>query len=544
MLQKSRYFIVLCLLLSVNFCAYGQNQALLEKEAAAYYQKNDFSNALPAYRQLLAKDQLNPDFNFKYGRCLFEVADQNEAAKYFDLILANRLEADPLVYYYRARIFQHQYFFSKAIQAYEQYEQRCSGQKNAIKVTEFKQQCERGLAELKNFQTLPFLQTQVVDFDKFYLKYPFSEEGYSIYEAADVLPKYNAKKGAVPIYCYRRAMKYRIVAAKDQSAQLDLYLQKKDASNNWSVLTKIEGGVNTPANEAFGFYDEETQTLYYSSEANSIGGYDLYKAQFDLKTGKSSTPERLSYPYSSPDDDMLYVVDRLQDKVFFASNRAGLPNRCEIYSLALGQDIEQPFVFAGTFNNRWNAQLNEATLTFVDNQSQTQYGPFMSEADGSYLIVLPKSGSFQLKIQLAGASTVFETAFVIPPLKDKEQFKQQVIYEVTELGKEKYTVINNIIPSDLENEVKLLAQAQLKLQGGKLQQTSYARPINSEEQSNLPSRFGWSDNDTVAFLNHMVDSLLAAEVSLENQVRLTEVLRQDFEQKLAQRERLIANGPS
>ncbi len=532
------------MLLSVFTNAYGQNQALLEKEAADFYQKKDFNNALTAYRQLLAKDQLNPNFNFRYGHCLYEVADQNDAAKYFDLILANQLTADPLVYYYRARIFQHQYFFSKAIQAFEQYEKLTVGQKNALDVTEFKKQCQRGQNEFKKFKTLPFLNTKEVELEKFYFKYPFSEDGYSIYEAADVLPKYNVKKGYMPIYCYRRAMKYRIVAAYDGSDQLDLFIQKKDAANNWASLTKIAGGVNTNANENFGFYDEETQTLYYSSLANSIGGYDLYKAQLDLKTGLSTAPERLPYPYSSPEDDFLYVIDRIQEKVFFASNRAGVAQRCEIYSLALEQEIQQPFIFSGTFINQQNSQQNTASFTYIDLASQTAYGPFLSETDGSFMIVLPQKGSFRLDIQLEGASAPYQTSFVIPILKDQEQLRQQVIYEVTELGKEKYTVINSIIPADLEQQVELLTNAQVRLQGGELKQTQFAFTTKSSESSPLLSRFAWPNTDTLALLAHLTDSLLAAEVSLENQVRLTEVLRKDFEQKLAQRELLLSKGAS
>ncbi|MEY3682812.1 MAG: hypothetical protein RLZZ289_1346, partial [Bacteroidota bacterium] len=212
---------------------------MLEKEASLSYSKKDFTSALPAYRQLLAKDQLNPDFNFRYGHCLYEVANQNDAAKYFDLIIANQLPCDPLVYYYRGRIFQHQYFFQKAISAYQQYEKLSANQKDTYPITELIKQCERGVLELKNFQTLPFLSTKEVERNKFYTQYPFAEEGYSIYEAAEVLPKYNAKKGNVPIYCYRRAMKYRILALDDGSGQLDLYIQKKDAANNWAKLIKI-----------------------------------------------------------------------------------------------------------------------------------------------------------------------------------------------------------------------------------------------------------------------------------------------------------------
>jgi hypothetical protein len=62
------------------------------------------------------------------------------------------------------------------------------------------------------------------------------------------------------------------------------------------------------------------------------------------------------------------------------------------------------------------------------------------------------------------------------------------------------------------------------------------------ERSPLLSQFAWADSDTAALVNQLTDTLLAAEVSLENQVRLTEVLRKEFELKLAERERLFSSG--
>jgi hypothetical protein len=543
LLQKIYFTFFIVLFIGLQHFAFGQNQAMLEKEASLSYSKKDFTSALPAYRQLLAKDQLNPDFNFRYGHCLYEVANQNDAAKYFDLIIANQLPCDPLVYYYRGRIFQHQYFFQKAISAYQQYEKLSANQKDTYPITELIRQCERGVLELKNFQTLPFLSTKEVERNKFYTQYPFAEEGYSIYEAAEVLPKYNAKKGNVPIYCYRRAMKYRILALDDGSGQLDLYIQKKDAANNWAKLIKIEGEVNSSKNEAFGFYDEESQTLYFSSETNSIGGYDIFKAQLDLQTGKSSTLERLPYPYASPDDDLLFVMDRTRGQVYFSSNRAGQAGRCEIYSLALDQEKQTPFVFAGTFSNQNDNKQLKASLSFTDLNTETQFGPFLSDDNGAYLIVLPEKGSFRLSIQLEGASKAYETTFVIPTLKENEQLKQVVRYELNEYGREKYTVINSIIPADLEKQVDLLAQAQLKWQAKEIKQVQFKSIAPSiTERSPLLSQFAWVDSDTAALVNQLTDTLLAAEVSLENQVRLTEVLRKDFELKLAERERLISSG--
>jgi hypothetical protein len=132
---------------------------------------------------------------------LYEVANQNDATKYFDLIIANQLPCDPLVYYYRGRIFQHQYFFQKAISAYQQYEKLSANQKDTYPITELIKQCERGVLELKNFQTLPFLNTKEVERNKFYTQYPFalSASAASLTSATESLsPPVACTIGTVP----------------------------------------------------------------------------------------------------------------------------------------------------------------------------------------------------------------------------------------------------------------------------------------------------------------------------------------------------------
>ncbi|MEN9742480.1 MAG: hypothetical protein RLZZ65_285, partial [Bacteroidota bacterium] len=537
----------LFLLFSKGYLLYAQNQAVLQKEANTYYLHKDYAAALPAYRQLLAKDQLNPEFNFRYGHCLYEIENKDEAAKYFDLLISRSLQADPLLYYFRARIYQHQYFFSKAKSCYEQYQKLTIQDKNALPTTELLNQCKRGVEEVQAFQTLPVLDQKEVKLAKFYQHYSFSEEGYSIYEAPDFLPKYNAKKGFIPIYCYKRGMKYRIVAAHDDSPnQLELFIQKKDANNNWGVIQKISGEVNSAMNEAYAFYDEPSQTLYFSSEANSIGGYDIFQAKFNLQTGQSTDLEKLKYPYASPDDDLFYVIDREQNKIFFTSNRNNAVGSAEIYTLELGKEISAPFIFAGNFKNIANPNQAVASISFVSLTSQIEYGPFVSQADGAYLIALPPKENYTLVVRQEGAATAYRTHFTIPNLTSEQLLNQQITYQLNEFGKEQYVVINRILPKDAEKQVDLLAQAQVQLKAQTLKAMQPAKYTASAASSRSPlfSQFTWAQTDTLEFVTQITDSLLAAEVSLENQVRLSEVLRNAFELKLAQREKLLSKGPS
>ncbi len=521
----------------------SQSQSSLEKRAAHAFEQQNYAAALIDYRQLLAKDQQNPKFNYHYGVCLFEVEHHFEAAKYFDVALGLKQVPDPLLYYYRARIFQEQYFFAQAIKAYENYQQLSEQSKAPLDVSRQIAECQRGLKEVSAFIRLPLLALQTTRSTQFYKVYPFASDDYTFYEAPEVHSKNNAKHAHVPVYAYKRGMKYRIFASYGpKGTQLDLYIQKKNADNNWGSPELLAGGVNDPlGNESFGFYDPASQTLYFSSTAQSIGAHDLFKASFDLTTNTASGIEKMPYPYASPSEDLFYVCDAAQNQAYFATSRQGVVGQFEIYTLQLDAPARPNFVFAGLFLNELQPESKALSLQFTDLLTNEVYGPFVSDATGAYQIALPQKGDFVLEIQVDGASKVYQTRFSIPNLKPQTTLQQQVRYFSDELGKEQWQVRNQLLDQDPATQMAGLSKLQMNVAKGGLLQTKSANSENANPtQPTLAAIWGFSAQDTAAFVTQMIDTLLAAEVSLENQVRLMELLRQDFEQQLDVREQLLA----
>jgi hypothetical protein len=537
------YFVFTVLFFGQNQSALAQSQSSLEKRAAQAFVQQNYAAALVDYRQLLAKDQQNPKFNYHYGVCLFEVDNHFEAAKYFDVALGLKQIPDPLLYYYRAQIFQEQYFFAQAIKAYENYQQLSQQTKAPRDVSRQIAECQRGLKEVSAFIRLPLLSLQTTKNPKFYSAYPFAPDDYTFYEAPEVHSKNNAKHAHVPVYAYKRGMKYRILASYGpKGTQLDLYIQKKDANNNWGSPQLIGGGVNDPlSNESFGFYDAASQTLYFSSTAQSIGAHDLFKASFELTTNTASAIEKMPYPYASPSDDLFYVCDAAQNQAYFATSRQGVVGQYEIYTLQLDAPVRSNFVFAGLFTNELQPDSKALSLQFTDLLTSEVYGPFVSDATGAYQVALPQKGDFLLEIQVDGASKVFQTRFSIPNLKPQTILQQQVLYFSDELGKEQWQVRNQLLEQDPATQLAGLSKLQMNVaKGGLLQAKTSALESTKPLQASLAATWGFAAQDTAAFVTQMIDTLLAAEVSLENQVRLMELLRQDFEQQLDVREQLLA----
>ena len=536
------HIIFIILLLWQNQSAIAQSQSSLEKRAHQAFVQKNYNAALVDYRQLLAKDQQNPTFNFCYGVCIYEVEDHFASAKYFDVILGLQQEIDPLVYFYRARIYHEQYFFKQALSFYEKYQQTAAGTKNLMDVNEAIQQCQRALAEVQSFVRLPLLEVKTFQGKKFYTDYPFNSDDYTFYEAPEVHSKNNAKHGFVPIYAYKRGMKYRILASYGPKGdQLDLYLQRKDADNNWAALELIGGEVNQPQSaETFGFYDAASQTLYFSSTAKSIGGHDLYKASFDLSKNQAASIEKMPYPYSSPTDDLFYVCDATQNQAYFATARQGKVGQYEIYTLQLDRPAAPNFVFSGLFLNELDPNSKDISVQFTDQRTQEVFGPFVSDPDGAYQIALPLKGEFLLEVLVKGASQTYQTRFSIPVLKPQTALRQQVRYFVDEMGKEQWQVLNQIVELDAQEQLASLSKLQLNVAKGSLLQAKRDLSVSTNMETTFADNWGFGSADTASFIALMSDSLLAAEVSLENQVRLMELLRQDFERQLNARELLLA----
>ena len=536
-------FFLFVLFLWQNHTAVAQSQSSVEKRADQAFAQQNYSAALTDYRQLLAKDQQNPKLNFCYGVCIFEVQQHFEAAKYFDVVLGLKQIPDPLLYYYRAQIYQEQYFFNQALEAYETYQKLTLEQKNKKDVSAQIAECKRALEEITSFQRLPLLSIATTQSKKFYLTYPFGSEDYTFYEAPEVHSKNNTKHQHIPVYAYKRGMKYRILASYGPKGdQLDLYLQRKDANNNWGELSLISGGVNgLLSDETYGFYDPNTQVLYFSSTANSIGASDLFKASFDLNTNTAKDIEKMPYPYSSPTADLFYVTDPTQQQAYFATTRQGKVGQYEIYTLQLDQPAQANFVFAGAFSNELEPLSKTMSLYFISNATSEKYGPFVSDAEGNYTVALPAKGDFQLELEVAGASKIYTTRFSIPQVPSGKTLQQQIRYSSDEYGKEKWQVLNQLLDTDPAEQISNISKLQMNVARGSLLQSKQSLTANtSSEQVNLGVGWGLAPQDTAAFVATLTDTLLAAEVSLENQVRLMELLRQDFEKQLNAREALLA----
>ena len=504
---------------------YGQSIASIKKRADAAFEKKEFEEAKIDYRQLLAQNQKNIELNYKYATCIYYTEDIKNARKYFDFILSKKEVEFPLeTYFYLGKIYQHQYYFETAIEQFSLLKQKDPKLAASFEVESEINYCRAALAGMKDLQTLEVIQKSEPFGADFYEHYRFVDDGYSFYKASEVFSKENAKHNYEPIYAFKRGMKFRVFASYGpESSSLDLYVQRKNAENEWDKPSKIQGIANTLKDEAYPFFDSENGYLYFSSKGHeSMGGFDLFRSIYKLEDNQSSNVENLHFPYSSPNDDYFYVPDLINGNANFASNRNGKLAAIQTYLVRSSASTKELYFFTGVLSDNIDQGNSTVKVEFIVPETNERFGPFISRADGSYLAGLPGAGSYQMEISITGSNQMFKELVVLPILDEDMELQQELVYAMVD-SKEKLKVLNHVRTKQNES-LQLLGEKMNLAANLDVNLASFQRKSVLSTEQQFQQEWGVVAKDTNAFIAIMTDSLLAAEVNLENQVRLTNYL--------------------
>ncbi|MFP4089562.1 MAG: OmpA family protein [Cyclobacteriaceae bacterium] len=117
---------------------------------------------------------------------------------------------------------------------------------------------------------------------------------------------------------------------------LDLYKCEKDRRGVWGKVTNLGDKINTPFDEDGVFIDHDNTTLYFSSRGRKgMGGYDIFKSEFDTQSGTWSDPVNLGYPINTPDDDIFFVSTKDGKRGYYATVRDDGIGYLDIYMVEI-----------------------------------------------------------------------------------------------------------------------------------------------------------------------------------------------------------------
>ena len=178
------------------------------------------------------------------------------------------------------------------------------------------------------------------------------------------------KNGAM-LYENELANKRYLAVPKGKNGALRLATSDK-IGEQWSEPHLLKGLATGDRAQNYPFLLSDGITLYYAATGpESIGGYDIFVTRSDGEDGSFLAPENIGFPFNSPANDYLLVIDELNQLGWFVSDRRQpkgkvcvytfIPNATrELYGDKLSEKQLASRARIASIKDTWNSETAEA----------------------------------------------------------------------------------------------------------------------------------------------------------------------------------------
>ncbi len=206
----------------------------------------------------------------------------------------------------------------------------------------------------------------------------------------------------------------------------DLYVCRRLPNNKWSPAQNLGPDINTPYNEDFPNISPDGKTLYFSSMGhNSMGGYDIFYAQWNEKENKFTDMKNLGYAVNTPEDDMNFRVSATGKYGYISARKKDGFGDLDIYRLNFLDVDGESTVITGKVKSADPSKPVDSLNVFisvVDVKTGNEFGTYMpNPSTGKYVIILPP-GKYTLNTEIPGYKKYSEAVQIL----DKSSFKSQL----------------------------------------------------------------------------------------------------------------------
>lgn len=159
----------------------------------------------------------------------------------------------------------------------------------------------------------------------------------------------------------------------------DVYMVDILENGSFSEPINLGRTVNTNKKEMFPYVTENA--LYFSSDRDmGVGGLDIYKS--DYTNGVFSVGTNLGEPINSNRDDFSYIIDKNNEKGYFASNRKGGKGDDDIYSF---KSIVNLNAISGTTEDGATGEKLADAIVTLFNKDNVKIAESKTLLDGTFV---------------------------------------------------------------------------------------------------------------------------------------------------------------
>jgi len=466
-----------------SFNLNGQENFKNEGERIKYannlFEEQKFIEAEPHMSNFLSNKN-NSEYNFKYGVCvLFKYADKSKSIPYLKKAIKDP-EVDPRAYFYLGRVYHYNYLFQDALNQYKKYKSLASSkQAKSLNLEMYINMSENGQSLMKNLSDIVVIDKKTTSVDKFNYSYDLKDIGGRILVTEEFQTKIDKKKNHKSIIYFpplNQDILFYSSYGEVGDNGLDIYFKKRLSGGGWSSPKILPENINSPYDEDFPFLNSNGTTFYFSSMGhNSMGGYDIFRCNYDATTNDFGPISNLDYKINSTDDDILYLVDKNNKNAIFSSKRSSEGGMIDVYNVKVQLLPMQNIIISGSFKNSILAEDFQANIKVQDVRTNKLIGSYNVDKESNYNILLPNSGKYKFIVETPKSEKIHAGLVEAPPQTELKALKQEI--ELVKINGEEKLIIKDYFDQSPENEAVIIANLLKEMSNPKINIDQYPDSI-------------------------------------------------------------------
>ena len=218
---------------------------------------------------------------------------------------------------------------------------------------------------------------------------------------------------------------------------VDIYASRVLPNGSWGPAENLGPEINTALDEDFPNISTDGKTLYFSSKGHtSMGGYDIFKADWDNAVNKWGAVKNIGYPINTPDDNTNLRMAEGGRYGYISALREGGLGDYDIYRVTFNEIETEYTVINGhidSYDPKIKVGYRDVFITATNINSQEIFGNYLpNPISGRYVMIL-SPGTYRLDIEATGFENITETITVL----DKGSYETEVIKDILLKPKQK-----------------------------------------------------------------------------------------------------------
>lgn len=189
----------------------------------------------------------------------------------------------------------------------------------------------------------------------------------------------------------------------DGKGSSDLWVSKKLPDGTWGKPVNIEE-LNTPYGEDFPRITADGNSILFASQGfNSIGGFDIFKADWDSVNQKYKEPVNIGYPINTPDDNMTICFMENGRSAYISSVREDSHGDFDLYRVVFDDIPPKLSVITANIIATADSSKNGINAEVIVNYVPTgnRQGEYKTYRNGKVAIALD-AGKYELIVNCDG----------------------------------------------------------------------------------------------------------------------------------------------